>query len=129
MWFVGYTPQIAAAVWVGDPRGGYRYPLNNVVINGVYYSNVYGATIPGPIWRSAMSGAHGGLPIRSFGGGPKEFDVRLKPSDDKDGKDGNKDEPEPLPAEPQAPADPNAGAELDDFNLDELENLPDFSFD
>ncbi len=79
-----------------------------------------------------MSGAHGGLPIRSFGGGPKEFDVRLNPSDDKDGKDGKdgkKDEPEPLPTEPQAPADPNAGAELDDFNLDELENLPDFSFD
>lgn len=132
VWFVGYTPQIAAAVWVGDPRGGYRYPLNNVVINGVYYSNVYGATIPGPIWRSAMSGAHGGLPIRAFGGGPKEFDVRLKESDDKGGqggRGGQKDEPEPLPAEPQAPADPNAGAELDEFNLDELENLPDFSFD
>ncbi len=126
VWFVGYTPQIAAAVWVGDPRGGYRYPLNNVVINGTYYSNVYGATIPGPIWRTAMSGAHSGIPIQSFGGGPKDFDVRLNRTDDKGGA---KDEPDPLPTEPQAPVDPGAGAELDDFNLDELENLPDFSFD
>ena len=126
VWFVGYTPQIAAAVWVGDPRGGYRYPLNNVVINGTYYSNVYGATIPGPIWRTAMSGAHSGIPIQSFGGGPQDFDVRLNQSDDKGGA---KDEPDPLPTEPQAPVDPGAGAELDDFNLDELENLPDFSFD
>ncbi len=126
VWFVGYTPQIAAAVWVGDPRGGYRYPLNNVVINGTYYSNVYGATIPGPIWRTAMSGAHSGIPIQSFGGGPKDFDVRLNRTDDKGGA---KDEPDPLPTEPQAPVDPGAGAELDDFNLDELENLPNFSFD
>ena len=29
-WFSGYTPQLAASVWVGDPRGGTSHPLRNV---------------------------------------------------------------------------------------------------
>lgn len=70
VWFVGYSPQISAAVWVGDPRGGYKYPLSNVVINGSYYGTVYGATLPAPIWRQAMTGASEGMPYRSFSEGP-----------------------------------------------------------
>ncbi len=59
VWFAGYTPDIAAAVWVGDPRGGFKYPMQNVSIGGTYYSKVYGSSIPGPIWREAMLGALG----------------------------------------------------------------------
>src|SRR5690606_12169470 len=57
VWFAGYTPELAAAVWVGDPRGGFKYPMKNVTINGSYYGQVFGSSLPGPIWRQAMSGA------------------------------------------------------------------------
>ena len=57
VWFAGYTPDLAAAVWTGDPRGGYGHPMQNVTINGRYYSQVFGSTLPGPIWKQAMSAA------------------------------------------------------------------------
>ena len=62
VWFVGFTPDMAAAVWVGDPRGGQKYPMSNVTINGTYYSQVYGYLLPGPIWRESMAGALAGTP-------------------------------------------------------------------
>lgn len=62
VWFVGYTPDMAAAVWVGDPRGGQKYPMKNLTINGTYYSQVFGSTMPGPIWRDALIGALAGTP-------------------------------------------------------------------
>jgi membrane peptidoglycan carboxypeptidase len=68
VWFVGFTPDLAAAVWVGDPRGGTRYPLTNVVINGTYYKNVFGGTLPGPIWKEAMTTALASLPPSEFAG-------------------------------------------------------------
>ena len=57
VWFAGATPDLAAAVWVGDPRGGYGHPLHNITINGRYYPEVFGSSLPGPIWRPAMLGA------------------------------------------------------------------------
>jgi membrane peptidoglycan carboxypeptidase len=57
VWFAGYTPSLAAAAWVGDPRGGFRYPMRNLYINGRYYGEVFGSSLPGPIWKSAMLGA------------------------------------------------------------------------
>ena len=56
VWFVGYTPEAATAVWCGDPRGGQRHPMRNLTINGKHYSQIYGATLPGPIWRDTMKG-------------------------------------------------------------------------
>ena len=69
VWFAGYTPQIAAAVWVGDPRGGYAYPMKDITVNGVYYSQVYGGTLPGPIWRDSME-------IALTGTEPQQFDLK-----------------------------------------------------
>ena len=57
VWFCGFTPQLAAAVWVGDPRGGFAYPMQNVTINGIHYGQVFGSTMPGPIWRDTMEAA------------------------------------------------------------------------
>ena len=71
VWFAGYTPQIAAAVWVGDPRGGFAYPMKNVTINGRYYSQVFGGTLPGPIWRDSMEKALAGTE-------PLRFDIKNK---------------------------------------------------
>jgi membrane peptidoglycan carboxypeptidase len=66
VWYAGYTPQIAAAVWSGDPRGGFKHPMDNVTINGRYYDEVYGSSLPGPIWRQAMLGALEGEPAELF---------------------------------------------------------------
>lgn len=57
VWFCGFTPDLAAAVWVGDPRGGFRYPMKDLEINDTYYAQVFGGTLPGPIWKSAMTSA------------------------------------------------------------------------
>ncbi|HET6817506.1 MAG TPA: transglycosylase domain-containing protein [Mycobacteriales bacterium] len=67
-WFSGYTPQLAASVWVGDPRGGATHPLRNVVVGGRFYSHVYGADLAAPVWRMTMSGALRGVPARNFAG-------------------------------------------------------------
>lgn len=54
-WFAGYTPQIAAAAWVGRPND--QRPMRNV----------YGSTIAGPAWTTVMNEAHKGLPKLEFG--------------------------------------------------------------
>jgi membrane peptidoglycan carboxypeptidase len=67
VWFVGYTPDLATAVWAGNPsppRGG--YPLFNRVIGGTYYGDVCGGCLPGPIWRQMMSTALADTPASSF---------------------------------------------------------------
>lgn len=65
-WFAGYTPDLAAAVSVGDIRGSYRYPLRDVEIGGEYYGAVQGASLPGPIWVSSMSEALAETPPTGF---------------------------------------------------------------
>jgi len=71
VWFCGFTPDVAAAVWVGDPRGGYAYPMKDVTINGTYYAQVFGGTLPGPIWHDAMEAVVAGTE-------PTPFDVKTK---------------------------------------------------
>ena len=72
-WFAGYTPDLAAAVWVGDPRGGYRYPMTSLCMDGRCYGPVFGATLPAPIWRASMTGALAGRPATSFHRPPARY--------------------------------------------------------
>jgi membrane peptidoglycan carboxypeptidase len=72
-WFAGYTPDLAAAVWVGDPRGGAAHPMQDVTIAGIYRPAVYGATIPGPIWADTMRGALRDRPAADFVRPPSEY--------------------------------------------------------
>jgi membrane peptidoglycan carboxypeptidase len=67
-WFTGYTPQLAASVWVGDPRGGTSHPLTNVRVGGSFYPHVYGADLPAAVWRATMTGALRGRPALQFQG-------------------------------------------------------------
>ena len=67
-WFSGYTPQLAASVWVGDPRGGTTHPLRNVTVGGRFFAHVYGADLAAPVWRMTMSGALRGMSARNFAG-------------------------------------------------------------
>ena len=64
-WFVGYTPQLATAVWMGKPL---PTEMRGQVINGRYYKQVYGGTIPASIWRQTMSQASAGTAPLDFTG-------------------------------------------------------------
>ncbi|MDQ1463752.1 MAG: hypothetical protein QOC73_693, partial [Actinomycetota bacterium] len=62
--FAGYTPNLAAAVWVGNPDS--NTSMRGLTVNGKYYKQVFGATLPGPIWQQAMAGALKNLPVVNF---------------------------------------------------------------
>jgi membrane peptidoglycan carboxypeptidase len=64
-WFAGYTPQLAAAVWVGDPRGP-QYALRGITAYGQTLDKVFGRSVAGPIWRQAMDSLHKGQPAALF---------------------------------------------------------------
>jgi membrane peptidoglycan carboxypeptidase len=65
-WFAGFTPDLAGAVSIGDPRGAQKYKLNYVTIGGRYYGSVFGASIPGPIWKDTMIAALKDVPATDF---------------------------------------------------------------
>ncbi len=81
-WFVGYTPNMSGAVWVGDPA--HKTQMTNISIGGVYHDKVFGGEVPGPIWRDAMAGALAGEPAPDFNHVP----IR-------DGKGKGRDKPKP----------------------------------
>ncbi|MFD4529959.1 transglycosylase domain-containing protein [Streptomyces sp. NPDC058470] len=63
-WFVGYTPNLAGAVWVGSATQ--KVEMENITIGGVWHDKVYGGQVPGPIWKDAMTGALEGRDSPSF---------------------------------------------------------------
>jgi len=73
VWFIGYTPELATAVWAGNPSppaGG--YPLVNRQIGGRFYGNICGGCLPGPIWRQTMTDALEGTPPSTFTSAPSD---------------------------------------------------------
>lgn len=65
-WFAGYTPRLSTAVWVGHPDS--MTPMQRVTINGTTYRNVFGATIAGKAWKTAMDAVLlDGTPNPDFG--------------------------------------------------------------
>ncbi|MFJ9818765.1 transglycosylase domain-containing protein [Streptomyces sp. NPDC101151] len=63
-WFVGYTPNLAGAVWVGSAKQNVK--MNQITIGGVYHDLVFGGQVPGPIWKDAMAGALEGKDAPGF---------------------------------------------------------------
>jgi membrane peptidoglycan carboxypeptidase len=57
---MGWTPQLAAGVWVGKPV---PEPLQRITINGQYYAQVYGGTVPAPIWADITGPALAASPV------------------------------------------------------------------
>jgi penicillin-binding protein 1A len=47
-WFVGFTPQISAAVWVGHPQG-------QISMTGTRVGNVTGGSFPASIWHAFIT--------------------------------------------------------------------------
>ncbi|MFD9853038.1 transglycosylase domain-containing protein [[Kitasatospora] papulosa] len=64
-WFVGYTPNLSTAVWVGADVGK-KVPMYNITIGDQYYDKVCGGCLPGPIWKTAMTGALSASETPSF---------------------------------------------------------------
>jgi membrane peptidoglycan carboxypeptidase len=56
-WFVGYTPQLAAAVEAGNIAGPKANPLTKVSAGGRYYSQVFGGDIPALAWSRTFTTA------------------------------------------------------------------------
>ena len=52
-WFVGFTPDLATAVWVGDD-------------NNKFIQRMYGSGAPLDIWQNFMINAHRAIPVHSF---------------------------------------------------------------
>ncbi|MEU5657941.1 transglycosylase domain-containing protein [Streptomyces sp. NPDC047737] len=65
-WFVGYTPNLSTAVWVGDDVGEKTTKMYDITIGGQYYDKVCGGCLPGPIWKTAMTGALNASETPSF---------------------------------------------------------------
>jgi membrane peptidoglycan carboxypeptidase len=68
-WFVGYTPQLATAVWMGSPIG--NVPMLSVggkSADGTYqyYRTVFGGTYPALMWHDFMQAALQGQPAIDF---------------------------------------------------------------
>ncbi len=63
-WFVGYTPTLSTAVWMGhlDCGAGPQCAMHNV--NGV--REVVGGTIPATTWQHYMKRALDGVPVTDF---------------------------------------------------------------
>ncbi len=69
-WFVGYTPDLAIAVWVGHTTS--NDPLRDV--EG--FAKVQGGTIPALIWKAAAERILEGTPATEFPGVGEDLDAR-----------------------------------------------------
>jgi penicillin-binding protein 1A len=58
-WFVGYTPDLVTAVWVGYPSA--QKPMTNV-----HGAKVTGGSLPAQIWSSFMKKVLAGAPVSEF---------------------------------------------------------------
>lgn len=58
-WFVGYTPDLAAAVWVGHPQA-------QIAMLSVHGRRVTGGSFPATIWRTFMQDALADVPPSDF---------------------------------------------------------------
>ncbi|CAO5147709.1 Membrane carboxypeptidase (Penicillin-binding protein) [Frankia sp. AiPs1] len=67
-WYVGFTPQMTAAVSVGDPSGAESHPLRNVVGDGRTWARVFGGDLPAIIFGRSMRAALANQPVEQLPG-------------------------------------------------------------
>jgi len=90
LWFVGYTPQLSTAVWVGNPET--NIVMRHITINGHYYpGGVYGGTIAGPAWKQFMDYALAGEPKESLPPAAPSMLGRYTPPPSSSSSDDDKD--------------------------------------
>ncbi len=67
VWFVGYTPNLAAASMIaGANFDGSWLTLNGQTVGGSFVSEAFGSTLAGPMWGDAMKVIEGKLPDVDF---------------------------------------------------------------
>ncbi len=95
-WFVGFTPDLLAAVWVGNDDGT---PMGKVT----------GGEIPAAIWKRFMDFAEADKPVLDFAWLQPEPDEPPGEGSDNDTPDGSAaiDEPPGVPGRPAAPSSPD----------------------
>jgi membrane peptidoglycan carboxypeptidase len=65
-WFVGFTPQLTTAVWVGTPYS--PQSMSNLQLGNTFYGGpIFGASVAAPTWKLIMDRASAGLPPLDFG--------------------------------------------------------------
>jgi len=97
-WFVGYTPQLSAAVAMF--RDG-NAPLVN--IGG--YRQVYGGTLPAKLWAAFMTAALAGTPVTDFPPVPPTvLAATPSPSPSPSSSPSPSPSPTPTPASPASPS-------------------------
>jgi len=52
-WFIGYTPQLSTAAWVGSHQG--EQQNTNLTLNGRFIRQLFGSTVAAPMWRDFMN--------------------------------------------------------------------------
>ncbi|HEX3002752.1 MAG TPA: transglycosylase domain-containing protein [Angustibacter sp.] len=66
LWFAGYVPQLAAAVWFGHPDK--TSPMKNIDTGKAKYPRqMFGSTLSAPLWADFMKAATAGMPRENFG--------------------------------------------------------------
>ena len=63
-WFVGFTPTLSAAVWLGHSEG--YSTMAPQYIGGRYYATMYGSDAPAPLWKTYMDAALANTPVVGF---------------------------------------------------------------
>ncbi len=58
-WMAGYTPTLAASVWIGTDAG-------NIALVNAAGKDIYGSGLPGEIWKKFMDGALNGTAMEKF---------------------------------------------------------------
>jgi penicillin-binding protein 1A len=91
-WFIGYTPQLVAGIWVGNDKGEQM-------------SNVTGGSLPARIWAATMKAAHANLPVQAL---PTDYYVKVP------------ELPWLQPAAPSVPVQPDESFELQPSFWDKL---------
>jgi penicillin-binding protein 1A len=101
-WFVGYTPQLAVAVWMGNPTS--QESMYNV--RGV---RVAGGTFPARVWHDFMAVAMANQEVLDWPKPPEELSYTIlppPPPPDEHKDEGNKDHKPRKDRKPRKPGPP-----------------------
>jgi penicillin-binding protein 1A len=97
-WFVGYTPQLAVAVWMGNPR-------NQESMYNVGGRRVSGGSYPALVWHDFMAVAMANQQVLDWPKPPEELSYTIlppPPEEHKQGDDGKKKDRK-KPGKPRKP--------------------------
>jgi len=64
LWFMGYTPELATTVWMGNPARDQQG--THITIGGQPYDILWGSTLSAPTWKRYTERALKGAPVKQF---------------------------------------------------------------